>query len=192
MKKNKISLVDKRLLRTLLLLALIQIIIIILFVESMSDLQKIDIQDTVEVDITVDDIYIHGTQKTERLYVVADDTKYVFKSRSSFNEYSTMELSRSVSIGDQLSLRYFKSDKIFFPESNIVVGAESENEIYRTIEEYNNSKNGLAFWVILIFSVIELIFVPLVTLFVWLNFKKIKNIYKTLSRKTVQSPHHTN
>ena len=107
------SLAEKKLLRTVIVFALIQILIIFTFIRMMIDSQPISINDTKQIDVIVDDIYYARVPRENWLFIVSDSTKYVFKSRSTFEERSVSELYELVSAGDKLSLRYYEKNNIF-------------------------------------------------------------------------------
>ena len=178
MKKSKLSLIEKSKIRTILILILIQLLIIISFAFFMSGAQQIDINDTKRIDITVDDMYIFRVSKERQLFVVADSTCYLFTGRATFDDYSVHKLYNSISKGDRLSLIYYESDRILFKKVNVVVDARTETETYRTLEEYNRGKQGIPTLVVVLYSIIELVFVGIVFVYVWFNYKTIKSIYR--------------
>ena len=177
MKKTKFSLLEKKTLRVVIVLALIQSVIVFTFVHMLIGSHQININDTKQIDIIVDDIYYFRIPRENWLVVVSDSTKYLFVSRSTLEEYSVNELYKFISEDHKLSLRYYETHNIF-GKVNLVVDARSETETYRSIEEYNRGKQGIPAFVTIIFSVIELIFVGIVFMYVWLNFTTIKGIYK--------------
>ena len=174
-----ISLSDKKIIRYILLFVLIQALIICVFIFLISDNQPININETKLVDVIVDDIYCFRVRGENWLCLVADSTKYLFFSRATFADYSVHELYTSISKGDRLSLRYYESNSGLLKISkisNIVVDARSETEIYRTLEEYNRGIQGGTIGLIIIFLVVELIFVGVFVLYIWWNYKTIKKL----------------
>ena len=144
--------------------------------------QPISVNDTKQIEITVDDIFFVRVPRENWLVVVSDSTKYLFKSRLTFEECSVDELYESISEGNKLSLKYYEEYNIL-GKSNLVVDARTESEIYRTIEGYNQSKQGVTTLVVIIFSIIELVFIGIICLYVWLNHNIIKGIYRKVSKK---------
>lgn len=179
MKKIKLSLTEKKLLRTLLAFVLVQILIVIAFVRLFGGSQPVALHDTKQIDIIVEDIFAANVLREDRLVISADSEKYVLSNHSRREKYSVNELYKSISEGDSLTLTCYEDYNIF-GRVNIVVGARNETEIYRSIEEYNRSKEGVPAFVAVMFSVIELIFIGIVIVCVWLN----RNIIKSLCRKT--------
>ena len=178
MKKTKFSLLEKKILLVVIVLTLIQLVIVFAFVYMLIGSQQINVNDTKQIDIIVDDIYCVRIAREYCLFVVSDSTKYLFKSRSTFEEYSVAELYNSISEGDKLSLRYHKTHNILLGKVNLVVDARSETETYRSIAEYNHGRQGISAFVTIIFSIIELIFVGIVLMYVWLNYNTIKGVYR--------------
>ena len=142
----------------------------------MNGSQSINANDTKQVDIIVDDIYYFRVPRENLLVVVANSTKYFFTSRATFDDYSVSQLYNAISKGDRLSLIYYESDSIAFEKINVVVGARSEAQIYRTLEAYNQGKKGVPAVVIIIMSIIELVFAGIVFIYIWLNYHMIKGI----------------
>lgn len=177
MKRTKLSSSEKKLRQMALILVLIQIIIVFTFVHMLIGSQQINPNDTKQIDIVVDDIYYFRIPRENCLFLVSDSTKYLFKSRSTFEEYSVDELYKSISEGNKLALRYREIHNIF-GKVNLVVDARTETKIYRSIEEYNHGKQGVPLVVAVVFSVMELIFVGIVSAYVWLNYNTIKGIYR--------------
>lgn len=179
MKKVMFSVVEKRIIRSMLMLGLVQMLILIAFIRMYNIGQPISIHDTKQTDIIVEDIYPISTRKEQWLVIVANSEKYLFESHSTFDTYSLEELNKSISKGDKLSLRYYE-EYIVFRKTNLIVDARTETETYRTIEDYNSAKQGLPVFVVIVFSIVEIVFVGIVFIYVWLN----HSIFKGVFRKT--------
>jgi len=177
MKKTKFSLAEKKLIRIVIVPALIQLVIIFIFAHMLIGSQQINVNDTKQIDITVDDIYYFRVLRENWLFVVSDSTKYLFKSRSTFEEYSVNELYESISEGAELSLMYRETHTVL-GNVNLVIDARSETKTYRSLEEFNRGKQGVPAFLTIMFSIIELIFVGIVLVYVWLNYTTIKGVYK--------------
>lgn len=182
MKKIKYSVVEKKLIRNVFISVLIQVCIIVMFFMAFNTSHPIDITDTKQAEITVDDIHYRVTQarysKTYWLIISENSTEYIFSSLKPSAEYSVNELYKSISVGDRLSLRYYETFNIL-GKINLVVEARTETETYRTLEEYNNAKQGVDIFVIILFFVIEVIFCAIAVLF----FAFSKNTRKSICRK---------
>ncbi len=179
---KRFSLVEKKLLRTVIALVLIQLLFIFSSIHMFICSQPISVNDTKQIEITVDDIYFVRVPRENWLVVVSDSTKYLFKSRLTFEECSVDELYESISEGNKLSLKYYEEYNIL-GKFNLVVDARTESEIYRTIEGYNQSKQGVTTLVVIIFSIIELVFIGIICLYVWLNHNTIKGVYQKVKKR---------
>lgn len=176
--KIKFSIVEKKAIRTMLLLTLIQFLIIFYFVVFIMGSQPIDINNTKKIDITVDDMYITREFKGYVLYVIADSKYYLFPSRATFEDYSVHELYNSISKGDRLSLICYESSDMILGEINIVVDARTESVTYRSFDEYTRSVRGVPALTIILFIAIEIVFVGIIFVYVWLNYNTIKGVYR--------------
>lgn len=187
MKSTRFSLPEKKLLRMVIVLFLIQLAIFFAFVSMFSDSQQINVKDTKQIDIIVDDVYYFRVPREDWLFVVSDSTEYLFKSRSTFGEYSVSRLYESIHEGDKLSLM-FRETYTILGKVNLVVDAQSQTETYRTIENYNEGKKGVPIVISIIFSIIEVGFIGIIFVYGWINrsifkgvFRKIKTTIKAKS-----------
>lgn len=181
MKKVMFSIVEKRLIRTMLILGFVQILIMFTFIRMFNIGQPISTHDTKQTDIIVEDIYLISTIREQWLVIVADSEKYLFESHSIFDTYSVEELNKSIFKGDNLSLRYYEEYNIW-GKTNSIVDARTETEIYRTLEEFNCAKQGVTVFVVIVFSIIEIVFVGVVFVYVWLNYRIFKGVYKKIKK----------
>lgn len=184
MKKIKYSVVEKKLIRNVFISVLIQVLIIAMFFMAFNTNHPIDITDTEKTEITVDDIYYRitrGRHSTYWLIISENSTEFIFLSLEPSAEYSVNELYESISVGDRLSLRYYETFNIL-GKINLIVDARTETETYRTLEEYNKSKQGVDIAVIVIFSVFELLFCAIVFISFALDKNTIKSIYRKVKK----------
>ena len=143
--------------------------------------QPISTQDTKQTDIIVEDIYLISIPKELWLVIIADSEKYVFGSHSIFDTYSLEELNKAISKGDKLSLMYYE-EYVYFRKTNLVVDARTETENYRTLEEYNRGKQGVPVFVAILFSIIEIVFIGIIFVYVWLKHNVIKGFYRKIKK----------
>ena len=168
MKKVKHSKKEK--IRAFWVFILIQVIIVLLFLCLIQESQQIDINDTKQVEITVDGMRKYRLLNEYRLIVDADSVSYMFNSPSTSEEYSVAELYESISVGDRLLLIYYE-DSFWFTDVNFVVDARTETEVYRSFEENNRAKEGLPTILLIVFAIIELIFLGIVWINIWLWYR---------------------
>ena len=112
--------------------------------------KAIDIEETKQVDIIVKDLSVYYAMTEERLIVYSDTESFLFTSGYMYEDYSVNKLYKSLSKGDRISLTYYEANH-FFKKTNVVVDAKTKTSIYRTFDEYNNGKDGLRTFVIIIF-----------------------------------------
>ena len=181
MKKVKFSIAEKKLIRSLFIIGLVQLLIVFAFIRMFNIGQPISTDDTMQTDIIVDDIYLISTRKNQWLVIIADSEKYLIESHSTFDTYSVEELNKSISKGDKLSLSYYESYNIF-GKANVIVDARTATENYRTLEEFNHAKQGLPVFVVILFSIIEVVFVGIIFVFVWLYYSIFKSVYRKIKK----------
>ena len=143
--------------------------------------QPISTQDMKQTDIIVEDIYLISRPKELWLVIIADSEKYLFESHSIFDTHSLEELNKAISKGDKLSLRYYEG-YVCFRKTNLVVDARTETENYRTLEEYNRGKQGVPVFVVILFSIIEIVFVGIIFVYVWMNYNIFKGVYRKIKK----------
>ena len=165
MRKNKRFFQKRKPIRPLLVLVIVQGMIVLLFVSMLNQAYPVDSRDRKRVDIIVDDIYYYRCFSEDRVRISFDSTQYTFNSPATVEEYSCYELYKNISVGDRMTLHYYEN-KSLFGDRNIVVGAHTETETYRSIEAYNKGKEGLAVVVFIIFLLIELVFCAIAILYI--------------------------
>lgn len=181
--KKGISLKKKKIIRTLIVFTLIQVFIVFLFIRMLNESKPIDLQHTKQIDITVEEIMYERVISEYRFSICAGSAKYSFANSGAFSEYSSRELYESISVGDQISIIYYEKRNIL-NKSNWVADARTEAKVYRSFEEYNKHRQGVATIAIIIFSIIELLFIGIVSIYVILN----KSVFrKSQKRKGVNT-----
>lgn len=181
MKHTIFSLAEKKLLRTVIVLVLIQLLIIFTFVFMFRNSQQINVNDTKQIDITVNDVYYFRVLRENWLFVVSDSTEYLFTSRSTIKEYSVSKLYESIHEGDELFLMY-KETYTVLGKVNLVVDARSKTETYRTIEDYNDGKQGIPVFLVVVFSIIEIVFIGIVFVYAWINYIIFKGVFRKIKQ----------
>ena len=161
---------------------LIQIIIVGSFLRLYSAGRPVDINDTKQADIIVEDSYLTSTRKEQWLVIIADSEKYLFESHSLFDSYPLGQLNESISKGDKISLRYYEG-YAFFGRYNFIVEAQNETEIFRTIEEYNRSKQGVPIFAVILFIIIEIVCAFIVFVYFWINRNIVKGLFGKIKKR---------
>lgn len=179
MEKIKFSVVEKYKLRSVLVFAIVQLLILFIFANLLINSQQVNEDSVQRADVVVDDVYSIRVPREAWLFVVSDSNKYLITGRPTIKEYSVNEIENSLNRGDSLSLLYIE-DWTVLGKSNVVVDARSGNMIFRTIEEYNRGKENLPIILIVAFTVFELIFLGIVFVDVRMNYKIFKEIYRKI------------
>ncbi len=166
MNKINLSPKQKQTLCSLIIFALMQILIILVFSWLLYKSKPVDLENTKQITITVDNVrYQRGP--TEYYFIIySDSEKYLFSNYGRFGEYSNRELYESISIGDRLTLTYYNSSSLLHGNFNSVIEAQSNTEIYRSVEEYTKLTAGISTAVTIPFLIIELVFVGVLILYV--------------------------
>lgn len=167
----------KGLMRALLIFALVQIAIIVLYTYMLNESKPIELERVKQIDITVEEICYKKVISEYRLDIYSDLKKYSFASRGTTKEYSNSELYEIISTGDLLTIVYYEKSSVFGTE-NRVVEARTKTETYRSFEEYNKGKNGLSVGVTVLFVMIEIVFWGIFAFYFWTNFNFIKSVFR--------------
>jgi hypothetical protein len=127
--------------------------------------------------IVVEDKYIvRRTKGSGVLYVVSCGEKYSFPETN----YSTNDLYDMIPIGETINILYIESSGIGEEHYQIVDGRHSNN-IYVDINDYNNDTKTGNVISIIAFSILEIIFLYLSHIGVFLD--DMKTFYKKLNKK---------
>lgn len=134
----------------------IQIIMVAVFLSVLKESKPIELQQTKQTDITVEEVYYYRNISEYRLTVCANSEKYVFTSRGNIQDYSVSKLSDIISVGDKLSIIYYEKDGVF-ADNNVIVDARTKTKTYRSFEKYNEGKQGLPLFISLAFAFCEIV-----------------------------------
>ena len=181
MKNTKFSSTQRKILRVVIALILIQIAIIVVLGCMLESSKQVDASDLKRIDITVDDVYDIKITRESWLIVESDSTKYLFTGLSTYDECSVDELYESIQKGDKLSLMYQETYNIL-GKVNLVVDARSEFGIYRSIDEHNEGKHGLVAFVLVMFAVIEFFFAGIALVYVWIHYSTFREIFRRIKK----------
>jgi hypothetical protein len=188
MKKFKLSVIEKQVIRSLIIILVVQFMVIQFFVNGYKNSFPVDVNDTKYVDITVSDVLKvtgrHNSFIAVNVYSYLDGsdyTKFVFYQSYSPNEYRLSELYEELFPGNVISLRYVERRAVV-GKKNVVVAAETDRVVYRTIEEYNKSREGSWKTVFFWFLIVELVFLIGSVLHICFEFKIIKGLARKIKK----------
>ena len=107
--------------------------------------------------IVVDDVKYENWSKGTRLIVFSADEKYEFPNLGYHTEYPNSKLVQAIEVGDELYITYYTQNRLF-GSRNLILDAYTQTNVFRTIDEYTRSHEGLEIWVIIGFLLIESIY----------------------------------
>ena len=184
MTKNKLSTIEARTLRKAIIFVWAQILLIIGFLYLLNESLPVDISDTEQIAIIIDDIEVVKSRYSDQLVVYSNSIKYIFPKRTILdNELTNGELSEMLRIQDQLQITYYERFSVF-GKKNMIIAAQSENEIYRSYENYCSIARSGIVPTVVVFSILEIILCGAAIVFVWLHFHTLKGIKRKLKRKS--------
>ena len=182
MRKQKSLLKRNHIFRSLAVRLLVQILIIVLFIGLLSESRPVALEDTIQRTICVDKTDYRRVFSERRFYIYADSVKYTFASGN--HGYSNSALSKTISAGDQLSIVYYE-DSGLFGNANYIIAAQTETEVYRSLDGYYESKSGMPTIVIISFLIVELLFLGIC--FLYIRFHK-KELVSAIKKQRKQKP----
>ena len=143
---------------------LIECIVLVLFCVVLDKSKPVDISQIKEASVIVEDTTYINSGQIRRFHIICDSETYIFSAPwLAFGEYPLHELSKEIHIGDQLVVRYHERQGLSGVKKWII-DARSENNVYRSIDDYIESTKGVTTSVLIAFGVIELF---IITIFVF-------------------------
>ena len=166
--------------RSLAIVLVIQTLILLLFLGSIYESKPVNIEDTKQETIIVEDTKYDRFLRERRFIVYSNHSKYRFSSIAVTSTYHTnSELNEDIVPGDRLSIIYTERYSLF-GKVKWVIDARDETQVYRSMETYNKDKQGIVVVVIILFAFIELVFSACVFIYgvlekpKWFPWKRIK------------------
>lgn len=183
MRRIKLSVVEKRLIRTFIIFVLLQLMIVGAFICCLKASEPIEKQDMKQLDIVVDNVdKVRWGRYSSKIVICSDSEEYFISSHRTSADYTIGELYETISPGDKLSIIYYERDSIF-GQRNWVVDARTTDVVYRSIEGYYDSgQNGAMTRVIVLFAVFEVVFCGALFLFGFFNKNVLYGLKKKLKR----------
>ena len=149
-------------------LALIQVLIVIIFISLLKESSPINPSKLKKTDVYVEKTSYMRYFSEYRFNIFSQSTRYSFANLGAFSKYSNNELHKNISVGDYISITYYEKQS-FFGKSNMVVDARTEEQTYRTLKEYNENVKGLWVVIVILFVVIELVYIGGCLICFWLK-----------------------
>lgn len=181
--KLKLSIAEKKSISFFVMCALIEIIIILLVSNAIASFCPLQIQDTKQIEIVVEDVFYDYGRVSSRLVLTSGSEKYYIHNRSSEEEYSIRQLKEMITIGDRLILNYCE-ERNLWGKYNSVVNAQTETEVFRSIDNFNNDQKIGSIILIIVLIFIELFLCLYVILYTFLNKNTIRSLLRKITRRT--------
>lgn len=170
MKKKCRKTTCKKRVRFWVIMAFIQSVVLAIFLPTLIK-DPINQAQLITTEITIQSLHRDVVSKNSKHLLISDGaTTYRVPTRHSSNEAGTGPMKDKLSDGDRITLTYYQTSR-WGQAENYVVGAYTETEVFRMVDEYYRSvKNGLIItWVL--FSVLECCLAAVVvlrmTIFKW-------------------------
>ena len=161
--------VDKK---TVWCIVLTQIVILLLFLWGIYESKPVKMEDCTSEKIVVEDKeYARKLFGEYNCYVSYLKSDYVFPNLGVLGDYTSKELYEIIQIGETMEILYTKRLGIWGCQ-NLILDAESETGEYLDFDLYNQQKGKAFTAMIVIFSIVELIFLSVVVCILVLNTRK--------------------
>lgn len=138
--------------------ALIQLLIIILFVLPLYSNKSINARDCTTLQIVVEDKELeyvqHRRYSSHTFKIFSGSVWYEFPSEGIWGEYTPREMYEKINIGDTLEISYTKAQR-FDGEYNYVVDARNDSDTYLDFDSFNSRRQTSTTTMIIMFAVFE-------------------------------------
>ena len=141
----------------------IQCVIFLLFSMIMYMSQPVDKDKVQNSIIVVDDTQFVRVAREYRFIIFSNGIQYSF-SNSPSSGLSNTELYNTVQIGDEISIQYIEKCGLL-GKKNWVLDAQTDTEKLRCIEKYYEDKAKTSILVIVIFALIEILFLTIIFIY---------------------------
>lgn len=152
--------INRKLKKHVLAFVFAQIVILLLFVPDMINQKPpITLDDTTEKNVVIEKVrFIRGGPKSsDKIDIITSDGKYRFPNIDTGGNYSNRKLKDLLSEGDVITIRY-KERLTVFGRNLVIADARTENEVYRTFDEFKKQmEDGFYLW-IGVFVLVELVY----------------------------------
>ena len=157
MKKGRSAPVKKMHRKPLIIVILVQSIIILFFLLAFRAARQIEVSETTQTSFVVEDTeYWSGRGgRSSRFYLVSNSATYRIPTHFNISEYREGK----IAVGDSVSLRYINT-WVGMCRENLIVEAELDDEQLFSLEDFNDKQQQSRNATIVLFSIIE---------FIWLS-----------------------
>ena len=184
MAKNKKT---AKLIKTIIICVLIQVIMFIVFIETTLPFEPISMSDCEKTTITVEEKFSRGgtVKRSPGYYIVYNDVEYSLPGGA--------RVYRELEVGQKLEILYFK-DKYFFRTIYRVVDVRNCEKVFYSFDDYTYDYKLGKITLAVLHSVIELIFLAFlgIMLFLYLKIYRTGNSKKKRKKKRKKQSQLTN
>ena len=153
----------KKTIKRFFIIVCVQLMIISLFSLLLYESKSLNDKHIKQAIIVVDDIEYIRIMNEFRFSVFSNSIQYQFSNDGALSPYySNRDLYENVDVGDKLNIIYIEKYRLT-GKQNLVVDARTEKEIYRSLEYYNTQKNYLRVFIIVFFSVVEMVYLFIIS-----------------------------
>jgi len=138
---------------------IIQISIVSLFIVGVQNAAPINPNNGKHISVIVENTQYYRTlfSMDNNFSIYSDGIEYQFPSLGIFSESSSRKLYESIEIGDKIEVVYIERYH-WFQKKNLVIDAKDTTTTYLTREFYNSQKEVAFVGYIIIFIIIEMLF----------------------------------
>ncbi len=157
--------------KNIIRIAILQLIILAFFLVFWNDTQSVDLSQTKQLNITVREIDYRRDFHESDLYIYDDLNEYKFSKGALSSEYrGVYDVSKELNVGDALTITYIEDGNVF-GKYNLVIDAYSIDDIYLSYQRFNDNKEYARIGMLILFGVVELVFVMISAFIIILNKK---------------------
>ncbi len=165
--------------KSIVVIAIVQFIVFILFLGLLSGTQSVDLAQTKQLNITVKRIDYRSDFNESNLYIYDGSKEYKFSKGALLAENrGVYDMSKKLNVGDTLTITYIEECNVF-GKYNLIIDAYSIDDTYLSYERFNEDKQKARIGVSILFGVFELIFI-LISVFIIIINKKISYSKKSI------------
>ena len=183
MRKTNLNIKRRKFTRQIIMsFVLGQITIFLLWGSLLYMSQPVNLSECTTRKIMVENIEYEHIYQEHVCRISSNGIQYEFPSLGIWGKYSSADYYEEMKPGKILEITY-TSDRSFFRKYNLIVDARNESTIYLNFDSYNNQKEKAFIATIVIFSIIELVFLTILICKVVLYRKKLKLFFPRNRKK---------
>ena len=157
--------------KSIIWIAILQIIIFAFFLTFWNGTQSVNLSHTKQLNITARKIDYRRDFSEHNLYINDGSKEYKFSKGAVSSEYrGVFDVSKELNVGDTLTITYIEDSNVF-GKYNLIIDAYSIDNRYLSYQRFNVDKQHARIGVSILFGVVELIFISISTFIIIFNKK---------------------